>query len=130
MGSQSEAICSECGTRFTVSSGGGFLFHLLHCDKCGQDKSITFEEIGEPHLAFLKGLDGPYSVASREHDEHVRRTYQGEALSKEEYHDQVEDMVGQCSCGGQFRFGARARCPHCKSSDWEEDPQSDFLHYD
>ena len=127
MGSECEAICSKCGNRFTVSSGGGFLFHLLHCDKCGQDKSITFEEIGEPHLAFLKGLDGPYSIATGEHDENVRQTYEGKALSPKQYHRVVESIAGNCECGGQFRFHARARCPQCKSGDWEIDPTGDCL---
>lgn len=116
MGSQSEAICSKCGNRFTVSSGGGFFFHQLRCEACGQDKSISFKEIGDPHRAFLKGLKGPYCTASTEHDEYVRQTYQGKALSVEQYHEEVEALVGKCSCGGQFRFNARPRCPHCKSS--------------
>lgn len=59
MGMEYTAKCNKCGHEFEVSEGGGFFFHLLHCDKCGKQKSISFDEIGEPHLQYLKGLGAP-----------------------------------------------------------------------
>ena len=50
MGSIFGVICDNCGHKFEVNCGGGFIFHLLHCDKCGKEKSILFEESGEAHL--------------------------------------------------------------------------------
>jgi len=66
------------------------VFHLLHCDRCGKDKSLSFDEIGEPHLAYLKGLPGPYAMATAGHDQEVKDNYPGEPLSEDEYHEAVE----------------------------------------
>jgi hypothetical protein len=67
-GHQFGAVCSACGERFTVCEGGGFFFHLLHCNKCGKEKSIGFKDLGEIHLRYVKGLPGPYCVASMDSD--------------------------------------------------------------
>jgi len=32
--------CNSCGKEFEIREGGDFTFHLLHCDKCGAEKSI------------------------------------------------------------------------------------------
>lgn len=34
MGQQVNATCLDCGQTFTVDDGGGFIFHLLRCNKC------------------------------------------------------------------------------------------------
>lgn len=52
--------CRTCGTRFQVRSGGGFFFDLLHCEACGEAKSVGHQELGDIHLGFVKGLPGPY----------------------------------------------------------------------
>lgn len=117
MGQTYEANCDKCGHKFKLNMGGGFFFHLLKCDKCGKDKDISFEEIGEPHLRYLKGLGGPYCVATTEHDEYIRKHYPGEPLSEEEYHLEVEKIAGKCKCGGHYKFDAPPRCPKCRSED-------------
>jgi hypothetical protein len=122
MGISFNAICNQCGHKFMVSKGGGFVFHRLECDTCGNSKSMSFEEIGEPHLRYLKGLPGPYCIATREHDKDVKENYPGEPLSREEYHSMVENLAGKCSCGGSFKFDAPSRCPKCRSSNLREDP--------
>lgn len=114
MGMQYEAVCAACGTHFAVSEGGGFCFHLLRCDACGLPRSIGFEEIGEPHLRYLKGLKVPYSGATAEHDREVQRTYRGKPLGERDYRAAVEQLCGTCECGGRFRFEAPVRCPHCR----------------
>ena len=113
-----------------VSQGGGFCFHLLHCDQCGKEKSIGFDELGEVHLRYLKGLSGPYSIATRDHDKEVQERYPGEPLSEAEYDLKVEEVAGKCKCGGRFSFDAPARCPLCKSDDYREDPEVCELLYD
>ncbi|MEI6499809.1 MAG: hypothetical protein WCP21_02155 [Armatimonadota bacterium] len=130
MGSQSGAICNQCETHFTVNDGGGFFFHLLRCDTCGAGKSISFEEIGEPHLRYLKGLKVPYCMATDEHDRKVRETYKGKPMTRDEYHAAVEELCGKCDCGGQFRLDAPARCPRCRSENHRQDPEGGFICYD
>lgn len=120
MGKKYLAKCRKCGHEFEVSEGGGFFFHLLHCDKCGKPKSISFDEIGEPHLQYLKGLGGSYCVASSEHDKYVRDNYPGDPISEEEYHKIIEEMLGQCKCGGRYKIKAGPRCPKCGSDDYED----------
>ena len=129
MGSSFTALCKNCGHKFEVDDGGGFSFHLLHCDKCGRKKSIGFDEIGEAHLQYLKGLKTPYSVVSQEHDEFVRENYPGDSISEEDYCRIIDDLAGKCRCGGQFKMGAPPRCPKCKSDKFE-DTGEDLVLYD
>ncbi len=129
MGCSYHVKCKQCGYDFDVNSGGGFFFHLLHCDSCGEDKSIGFDEIGEPHLRYVKGLPGPYCVVSSSLDKHIKDNYPGEPMSDEEYHAAVEQISGGCSCGGSYKFDAPPRCPKCKSADLESDANL-FLLYD
>jgi len=82
MGCSYHVKCLQCDNNFDVNSGGGFFFHLLHCDLCGKDKSIGFDEIGELHLRYIKGLPGPYCVASSSLDQHIKDNYPGEPMSE------------------------------------------------
>ena len=100
MGCRFEARCLDCGRRFMVDSGGGFRFHLLHCDTCGKTKSVRFEELGLIHLRYLKGLPGPYCVASSEHDRYVQEHLDLEPLPEDDYQREVEAVAGNCRCGG------------------------------
>jgi hypothetical protein len=119
------AICDECGARFTVNDGGGFAFHLLHCDKCGKEKHLPFEDIYEAHCRYLKGLPGPYCIATMDHDKEVQEQHPGPPLSEEEYHAEVERVAGGCHCGGRFTFDAPARCPKCRSSSCRRNPDGE-----
>ena len=130
MGSSFGAICNKCDRTFEINDGGGFHFHLLHCDKCGKDKSINFEEIGEPHLRYIKGLPGPYAIASRENDKHIQDSYPGNPMPEDEYHAAVESLAGKHKCGGYYKFDAPARCPKCKSTDFRPDPNQPDICYD
>jgi hypothetical protein len=130
MGQRYGAICEQCGHKFTVDEGGGFVFHLLHWDECGKSQSISFEKVGEPHLRYLKGLPGPYCIATREGDKDIRENYPGEPLPEAEYHVIVENLAGKCKCGGQFTFDASPRCPKCKSIRLREDPDVPVVNYD
>ena len=129
MGATYEATCNKCGHKFKLNIGGGIFFQLLKCDKCGKDKYISFEEIGEPHLGYLKGLPGPYSAVTWEHDEYVQKNYPGEPLSQEEYHLEVEKIAGKCKCGGHYKFDAPPRCPKCRSEDITKESRP-HIHYD
>jgi len=115
MGSGFDAICEKCGNNFTFNDGGGFLFHLLRCNKCGSEKTIKFDDIPDLHCRFVKGLDRPYSVASMMQDKEIQESYPGEPLSEKEYFKLVEKEAGRCRCGGNFKFKSKPRCPRCKS---------------
>jgi predicted Zn-ribbon and HTH transcriptional regulator len=128
MGHTYQARCKKCGHEFEVSEGGGFAFHLLRCDECGKTKSISFDEIGEPHLRYIKGLKIPYSIATQEKDRQIQENYPGEPISEEKYHSEVEKVVGKCGCGGQFRFEAPPRCPKCKALDIEDTGKGGILY--
>ena len=116
MGGQISTKCLDCGREFTFDDGGGFVFHLLRCDTCGETKGVGFEELGELHLRYLKGLSVPYCEATRDHDERVRADPTLKPISERTYHNRVEVFAGACSCGGKFRFNARPRCPGCRST--------------
>ena len=47
MGCISEGICRDCGTIYSIKTGGGFINHDLHCDKCGKLKTVYFMELRE-----------------------------------------------------------------------------------
>jgi hypothetical protein len=116
MGQTYRAECKECGYKFEISEGGGFTFHKLRCDACGTSKSISFREIGEPHLRYIKGLKIPYSMLTEESDREIQENYPGEPLSESDYYAAVEKIAGKCRCGGLFKFEAGPRCPKCRST--------------
>ena len=124
MGNISGQICRACGTKFNVRDGGGFYFDLLHCDKCGEDRTVRHEDLGEIHLRFVKGLPGPYAVARMAMDRRIQREYPGEPIDRPTYHAAAEATLEPCGCGGRFRYDASARCPGCRSTrekwDWDQ----------
>ena len=46
MGQRTGHICTVCGTKFSVDSGGGFMFDMLHCEQCGRTpaRSVSWSE--------------------------------------------------------------------------------------
>ena len=106
MGMAYDATCQQCGHRFEVSEGGGFVFHMLHCEKRGKTKTISFDQVRQ---ACYKG--GRQEVSG--HDTDV-----------------AEALAGNCRCRGSYLVDAPARCPKCRSSDFERDPDGGMLMYD
>lgn len=119
IGVEVEARCGKCGAEFTASDGGAFFYRLLRCDRCGATKSVSFDDLGDLFLGYIKGLPGPYSSASATRDQWVRDNYAGEAIPEEAYRRGVEQFTGHCECGGAFTFDAPRRCPECRSTDVE-----------
>ena len=130
MGIERGVVCSECGESFTVSEGGGFIFHLLHCEACGEEKSVGFAELGGLHERYVKGLDTPFCSATWESDRRIQRDPSVEPLDKDAYHAEVERMAGGCNCGGGFSFRAKPRCPACGSTRHEVDPDGEMICFD
>lgn len=120
MGHRTAAKCLDCGETFTVDHGGGFRFHLVRCDRCGNTKTIGVDELGELYVRYLRGLPGPYCVASSEHDECVQQHVPLEPISEEEYHKGIEAFAGECRCGRKYSLNAPPRCPQCHSARIEE----------
>ena len=132
MGSITGQICRVCGTRFSVSEGGGFFFDMLHCDACGEARSVSHQELGDVHLRYVKGLGMPYAVARAEMDRAIQRDYPGEPLSREEYRAAVEVAQAPCRCGGRFAYDAPPRCPTSRSTreQWDPDETVGQMLYD
>ena len=132
MGSASGFVCNRCGTAFTVQTGGGFFFDLLHCEACGRSRSVSHKDLGDIHLRFVKGLGGPYAVARMAMDRRIQAEYQGEPIDRDEYHALAEASLEPCGCGGRFRYNAEPRCPACRSDsrDWEPDAKARSVLYD
>jgi predicted Zn-ribbon and HTH transcriptional regulator len=115
MGHQVAAKCLKCGRSFKLDRGGGFIYHLVRCDKCGKTKAIGFDDLGQLHLRYVKGLPGPYCIATADHDEHIRKNVPVEPISEDEYHKGIEAIAGKCKCRGKYTLDAPARCPLCHS---------------
>ncbi len=111
--------CKECGFEFVVRTGGGFVFELLRCDTCGETRSVNHKDIGEPFRRYAGGPHGPFAFLTMERDEATQAEYSAEPMTREEYHSAVEEILGECSCGGKYRFNAPPRCKRCRSTDLE-----------
>ena len=120
MGCTVEARCLDCGEEFTVDHGGGFVFHLVRCNQCGQTRQVYFWDLEELHDRYLKGLDGPYCIVTAEHDKEVRENSPVEPISEKDYFKGVEAKAGKCRCGGKYLIDAPARCPECRSANIKE----------
>ena len=90
MGSMYMVTCGDCGESSEICSGGGMRSHLLRCDTCGQEKFLGFEDLGELHARYLKGLPGPYSIATAEADQRAKDECDGTPLAEDEYHAEIE----------------------------------------
>lgn len=107
MGYQFEATCSSCSHRFTVREGGGEMFDLLHCDRCGRDRSVDYAKVGDARQAELQG-----------------------PAAWQVHRQALEEHAGRGRCGGHSRVGVLARCPKCRSTDLREDPEGHSMLYD
>ena len=130
MGSSFSIICKKCGQKSGVNQGGGFTFHELRCDACGRNREVQFTELGEIHIRYVKGLPGPYCIATSETDKRIQEEYPGEPLSESEYNKAVEAILEKCRCGGSFKFDSPIRCEHCRSTEFDIDPEGCGSLYD
>ena len=108
MGHSYQAICKKCSKHFNVEEGGGFMFHLVRCDKCGKTKSVPFDKI-----------------------EHLRDKFSDDPWS-EKYYEAVAQFAGKHRCikKGKYVNKAPVRCPGCFSTEYEDDPDGRMLYYD
>ncbi len=130
MGCEFTAICLKCGHRFIARQGGGFVFHLLHCDRCGREKMILFRELGELHLRYLKSLDPSLASSLASSPAKGEDVESLDPIGEDEYLSGVEQYAGYCDCGGRFLFEAPIRCPQCGSQEYKEDPYGRLVFYD
>lgn len=120
MGCVVKTKCLDCDEEFAYKDGGGFFFHLVRCEKCGKSKSIGFDELGETHLRYIKGLPVPYCIASSDFDKNIQKYAQVEPMSEDDYNNAVETFAGVCRCKGKYKFNSPPRCPKCRSTRIEE----------
>jgi hypothetical protein len=90
MGRHVRVTCKHCSTVFEAFDGGGFRFHMLHCQQCGDALSVNQDDMGDTFQA----------------DEDGQNAW-------------VAKNVPPCSCGGRYTLKARGRCPKCNSDDWD-----------
>lgn len=102
MGMEYGAICNRCGRGFRVSEGPGMLSGVLHCDRCGREKWVKHPWIKSKQA-----------------------TQKNEVSSASDGPRRL-----MCQCGGMFTEEAKARCPYCRSDDWQNDPNSPMAMYD
>ena len=120
MGSSFTALCKKCGHKFTANVGGGFLFHLLHCDRCGRAKGIERKEIEKAYLQLRNDPKVSHRTVSQKHDDLVHIMYPGNPISSKEHYRIAEELAGRCTCGGKYLVDAPPRCPKCKSDEFED----------
>ncbi len=125
MGESYMVICSACQHRFRVTSGPGMRFLVFHCDTCGRDKGVGFDDFGAEFTRLPEGI-GPYSL-ERERDQESPVELRSERARIRQH---VEDTAGGCPCGGAFRLDAIARCPDCGSDRYVNDPNAEQILYD
>lgn len=121
-------ICADCGKHATVQEGGGTGFFLLHCESCGEPKTIEPDAFETAHLLYLKGLPERARQMCHDYDRERVESTPGEPLSLEQYFAAIEEAAGRCLCGGQFSLEAPPRCPRCKSADLEDDPDRPVIY--
>ena len=115
--------CDKCGERYRAFRVETPFTHILHCKRCGIERTISFDELGEIHVAYLKGRRRPYSLVTEEHDKLLTENYCGAPLRLRSYNSQVEKLVGKCKCGGVFRLDTLPRCPRCNSGEYSILPE-------
>jgi hypothetical protein len=130
MGSTESMECKDCGSEFFWSEGGGFTFHLLHCDRCGEERSVGFEQLGDAHVAWLKGTGTVWTVATAESDRAAADSYTGPVLGDEDYEAAVAATAGTCRCGGSFAWDVPPTCPTCRSRNVDHRPGGPMVCYD
>jgi hypothetical protein len=107
MGQQFGAICGSCGHHFDVRKGGGFVFELLQCDTCSNTRSVGHAEVWGPYQAYRRSP----------------------AAEQDHYHA-LQKHAGRCRCDGHFLLSAPPRCPRCRSTEYQVDPDSPSIMYD
>lgn len=102
MGKRYTAICNDCNEKFIVRRGGGLFFHLLHCDTCGKEKTISI---------------GDLRVEDRTMTEVERVEY-------------LAGQCSCGDPPGGYKVGAPPRCPKCRSTEHKMDPSEPMAMYD
>ncbi len=60
------------------------------------------------------------SIEGMETNEQVRKNALAELIPKDDYHNGIEGIAGNCGCGGKYTMDAPPRCPKCHSTRIEE----------
>ena len=96
-----DAHCQEYGTRFHVVEGGSMSLVRLRCNTCGEDWTMSVDKLDK--IRARTNLE-PWQF--------------------------LEQIAGNCECGGHFRKDAKQRCPQCNSLNYEIAPDSNMILFD
>lgn len=129
MGHLLGVICKDCGEKYTVSEGSGFLFHILRCDTCGKGKPIRVTELEEIYSIYFEEINSSIFIPSSHPYIFSKDDYPFGPIDYFPYYHKVEDFLGKCSCGGNFRLNAQNRCPNCRSTIYKKDPNGLDIQY-
>lgn len=134
MGWLTQVICNRCDARFEVGSGHTRRSWCLRCAVCGATKVVSKEEVEDPRggdfsLAPINQKEMEGLAADPERAQRfIAEVFSGPSPAWLAWEQRVEDSLPPCKCDGQFRFGAPARCPRCRSTDYRTDPDGWEMH--
>lgn len=121
------AICNDCNEKFVCYESDSASYHTLHCEICGKECNVAFDDTG---IQFLSCLVETNNHSENEDEENFTNSFEehrvfvdGQSLKK------IDKIAGLCECGGHFRLDLPVRCPRCGSMNYREAQAKPFERY-
>jgi DNA-directed RNA polymerase subunit M/transcription elongation factor TFIIS len=129
MGRMFQAVCGKCSTRFAVRQGNGKKVHLLHCSRCGREKTVNTEDLAEFCRTSLNGFISCLAINPSERKSARKIPAAMTPIDDRKYTFILEHRAGICVCGAMFKVAGKVRCPKCRSSAFTRDPENPEITY-
>jgi len=111
----SRVTCIKCNFPFEIVEAEDLCSHLLHCVRCGREKTLGFKEIIDHYNRHLRTIGAPALSPVSRNAGAMQRLIQTLSLDEKKYTFMVEHLAGVCVCGAVYKLSARPRCPKCRS---------------
>jgi predicted Zn-ribbon and HTH transcriptional regulator len=111
----SRVTCIKCSFQFEITDAADSCSHLLHCVRCGREKTISFREIIDHYNRYLKSIRAPALIQISRNTDAMLDQVRTLSQDEKKYTFMVEHLAGVCVCGAMFKLSARPRCPKCRS---------------
>jgi Zn ribbon nucleic-acid-binding protein len=118
----SRVTCIKCNFQFELIDAADSCSHLLHCVRCGREKTLGFKEIIDHYNRYLKSISAPVLIPVCRNTGSMQNLIQTMSGGKKKYTFMVEHLAGVCVCGAMFKLSARPRCPKCRSMTLKKEP--------